>query len=306
MSSMGVKAMVRSNLKYWLTDALLREGLYQTVSSGQQDIYYNDNSVLTLVDDPSYPSGTVWQSAFKNWVHESGIVVTESGLAPPVVCSGVYVNGIFRARTSGNPSFSASYEHKIDFRNGRVLFSSPQSSPIQAAFSYKLFTVEQADEKENENRPLLIETSWKDNPLQTGVQVYPTAKSITLPAIFIEFLSRTQKGYEIGSANTISELRGVFHVWSRDSFMADMVEDILASKEQNVIVGIDFNRADYPLDSDGDKNAGFTSWDEMANINHPYRWRRIYIDDISTKTQSPLVEIQRSRIDFLARVYPNF
>lgn len=307
MSKMGIKALVRSNLKYWLEDTLLRQGLYINVDAGQIDIYGNDISGLTsIIDDPTYSSGTVWQSAFKNWVHESGITVTESGLLTPSICSGVYVNGTFYAKTSGDPAFSATFAHTIDFTNGRIIFDNPQNAPVQATFSYKLVTIDNADAFENENQPLLIETAYKDNPLQTGVQVYPSEQSRTLPAIFIDMGDRTSRGYELGSVSLIAELRGVFHIWSRDNFTLDMIEDILADAQHTTLVGIDFNRAEYPLNEKGDKNVGFTSYSEMADINHPLRWRRIYLDEISTREQSALYEIQRNRTDFLVRVYPNF
>jgi hypothetical protein len=307
MSSMGIRALVRSNLQFWLEDTLLREGLYVNVNNPQTDIYGNDISLLIPINnDPTYPSGTVFQSAFKNWVYESGITVTESGLLPPIVCSGVTVGGTFRAHDSGHPNFSAAHVHTIDFPNGRVIFSNPQSSPVNASFAYKVVTVDHADSFENENRPLLIETAYKDNPLQTGVQIYPSAQSRTLPAIWIEMGDRSSNGYELGSSSLIASYRGVLHIWSRDNFTSDLVEDILAKAQHSVIIGIDFNRASYPLNEYGDKEPSFTSYDEMADIYHSLRWRRIYLDEVKTRQQPSLYEVQRTRVDFLVRIYPNF
>jgi hypothetical protein len=298
MARMGIKSLVKSNLQYWLEDKLLRQGLYINVPSGNVDYYGRDLSLLTpIVGDPTFASGTVYQSAFKNWVHESGITVSESGLAEPIVCSGAYVNGAFVPRGAAL---------SVDYPNGRVIFSAAPTGTVQAAFAYKMVTVDDADIAENENRPLLIETAYKDNPLQSGVQVYPTAISRTLPAVFVELTSRQSRGYEIGSASLIAELRGVFHIWSKDPFIHDIVEDILANAQREVLIGIDFNSAPYPLNHVGDKNSGFTSYDEMADINHPMRWRRIYLDEVSTKKQKPLFEVQRLNADFLIRVFPIF
>lgn len=298
MARQGIKPLVKSNLTYWLEDKLLREGLYINVPSGYLDYYGRDHSILIPVnDDPTYASGTLFQSAFKNWVHESGIAVTESGLAEPVVCSGAYVDNTFVARGA---------TLKVDYPNGRVIFSTPQTGTVRASFAYKMVSVDDADRFENENMPLLIETSYKDNPLQTGVQTHPTAISRTLPTIFVEFTERRNAAYEIGSASLIAELRGVFHIWSRDGMIPDMVEDILTNAQEEVLIGIDFNRAAYPLTHEGDKNSGFTSYDEMADINHSLRWRRIYLDEVTSKKQKPLYEVQRTRVDFLVRVFPNF
>jgi hypothetical protein len=298
MAQQGIKSLTKSNLTYWLENKLLTAGLYINVPSGDLNYYGQDLSILVpVVDDPTYASGTLFQSAFKNWVHESGITPSESGLAAPIVCSGAYVDNAFVARGAGV---------KVDYPNGRVIFSSPQTGTVRASFAYKMVGVDDADRFDNENMPLLIETHYKDNPMQTGVQTYPTAISRTLPMVFVEFTERRNAAYEIGSASLIAELRGVFHVWSRDQMIPDIVEDILTNAQQEVLIGIDFNRAEYPLNHEGDKNSGFTSYDEMADIHHSLRWRRIYLDEVNSRKQKPLYEVQRTRVDFLARVYPSF
>ena len=303
---MGLKALVKSNLEYWLNNKLLTDGLYVSISSGLVDIYGNDLSRLIASSDESFPSGSVYQSAFKNWVYESGIIVSESGLAPPVVCSGVYVNGIFRAHDTGSPLYSAAYGHSIDYPNGRVIFDSVVSATVQAEFSYKTVTVSQAPQKNNENRPLLIETAWKDNPQASGADIYPKASSQTLPAVFIDVIDRTSKGYEIGSKSLIADFFGVFHIWSRDDYMLDLIEDVLTSAQHDVILGINFNNAPYALNYIGDKNEAFASYDTYANAWHQYFWRRMYLDEVRGKKDTPLFEVERGRAEFRVRVYPNF
>lgn len=306
MAEMGRKALVKSNLEYWLNNKLLTNGLYVTIPSGDVDIYGNDLSRLVSFYDGALPSGTVYQSAFKNWVYESGIIPTESGLAPPVVCSGVYVNGIFRAKDTTSPLYSAAYAHSIDYPNGRVIFDNVINATVQAEFSYKTVAVSHASEKNNENRALLIETARKDNPQASGADIYPSATSRTLPAVFIDIIDRRSSGYELGSSSLVSEFFGVFHIWSRDDFVQDLIEDILTDAQHSVILGINFNDAPYPLNYIGDTNGPFESYDTYANVHHRYFWRRMYLDEVRGRKDAPLFEVERGRAEFRVKVYPNF
>jgi len=306
MASMGRKALVKSNLEYWLNNKLLTHGLYVNIPSGDADIYGHDLSRLVSFSDGAMTSGTVYQSAFKNWVYESGIIPAESGLTPPVVCSGVYVNGIFRAKDSNSPLYSAAHAHSIDYPNGRVIFNNVISGTVQAQFSHKTVGVHQATEKNNENKALLIETAFKDNPQASGSDIYPSSKSRTLPSVFIDIIDRRSKGYELGSASLVSEFFGVFHIWSRDDFVQDLIEDILTDAQHSVILGINFNDAPYPLNYKGDTNSQFESYDTYSNVHHSYFWRRIYLDEVRAKKDQPLFEVERGRAEFRVKVYPNF
>lgn len=302
---LGKKALLKSNLELWLNDLFIRNGLYSNISAAQLDIYSRDLSVLVASNDPTFPiDNTVYQSAFKNWIHEEGVVATESGILAPIVNSGIIVDGTFYATATT----SGTYAHIIDFPNGRVVFDSPLAgSPVVTAdFSYKEVTVEFANRLNNENQPIRIETSLKDNPAQTGVDSYPTSDTRTLPAVFIDVLNRKSSAYELGTRAAVADYFGVFHIWAREDFQRDLIEDILADEYRQVLLGINFKTAPYPLLSRGEKNPSFTSYAALANIYSSHFWRRIYLDDMEPRKDNPLFEIERSRISFNARVYPNF
>jgi len=305
MPSLGAKSLIRANLELWINDTLLRQGFYSNVNTGDVDNYNNNISRLNLViGDPDFTDGRVWQSAFKNWVYESGIPSAHTGVAPPFIASGVSVNGTFYPEVTTVGAFA----HFIDFPNGRVIFDSPQASSdvVEGAFSYKHVTVDFADTLNNENKPLLIETMLKDNPPQTGVQTYPDVTSRTLPAIWIDILSRTSRGYELGTRKPIKEYRGVFHLWARDNFELDFLEDILGDEQRAVLIGVDFNTAPFPLLAFGRRNSLWTQYSDYATLWGPYTWRRIYLDETNPIKDAPLFEIERSRVNFLIRTYPNF
>lgn len=308
MPRLMAKSLVKQNLELWLNDIFLKEGMYQTVTVGETDVYGRDISVLSTTSDESFADYRVWQSAFKEWVHESGITPLYSGISPPILVSGVTVNGTFYPKDSSSPGYSAAFGHIVDHINGRIIFDSPISSSatVQAAFSYKEVTVDQADTYENEQKEFYIETAYKDNPHQTGVIIYPEANSRTLPMLLIDVLDRTSEPYELGESAKVAVFRCALILWSRDAFMRDTIEGILTGRERSVLLGIDFNTAPDPLTFRNDKNPAFTNYDTLAQVWGAYFWRRIYIDDISARRIEPYNNIERTQIDLTIRVYPNF
>jgi hypothetical protein len=288
-----------------MNDLFLRNGLYTSVAVGDTDFYAHDLSLMNpVVGHPTYQDGRMFQSPFKNWVYEPGIPSPQSGIASPVVASGVTVDGTFydQATTSGT------FAHFFDFPNGAVVFNSALGgSPIvQTSFSYKMVHVENANKVGNENKKMLIETAYKDNPPQTGVVIYPDIRSYTLPAVFIDFTSRKSLPYELGTKKPIKQFRGVFHIWSHDDFDLDIVEDILADAQRDVLFGIDFNTAPFPLLSRGRLNPSWAGYTTYADIYSPFFWRRIYLDSSDPTQDPPLFEVERSRVNFEIKVYANF
>jgi len=306
MPRLGSKSLVKSNVQYWMNNLLLSYGLYTNVATGETDFNGIDYSYCNpVIDHPTYNDGQVFQSAFKNWVYESGIIVFETGIAAPIVASGVTVNGTFydTSTTVGT------YAHKIDYPNGTVIFDAPLGGAptVQAAFSYKMTTVEMANNMNNENIELLIETNLKDNPPQTGVITYPQQnRQNTLPGVFIDFLSRKSLPYELGTKDPVKVFMGYFHIWTHGDMMQDILEDILADAQRDVILGVDFNDAPHPLLSEGEINPAWTTYSDMARQSSPYYWRKIYLDISDPKQDASLYEIERSRIAFKIKVYPNF
>ena len=307
MVTLRNKALVKQNIELWLNDLLLRDGLYKNISVGEVDFYSRDLSLMVpgenIEPDIPFADNRVFQSAFKNWVYESGIGAPSSGIQPPIVASGVTVGATFYPSST-----VGAFSHAIDYPNGRVIFDSPIAvgSVVQAEFSYKDVGVYFANSFNNERSPLLIETSYKDNPRSSGIDIYPSSQAKTLPSIFIDFLGRDSKGFELGDKSLIAEHFGVFHVWTRDDYYRDIIEDILASEEHSVILGINFNSAPLPLLAGGQRNPNYPGYSSLANLASQYFWRRIYLDDASPRKDSALFEVERTRVQFKIRVYPNF
>lgn len=298
------KVLLKTNLELWLNDLMLRKGLYTSISAGDTNVGGDNISQLISIEDEDFVTGQVWQSAFKNWVYEEGIPSPSSGVLPPIVASGITVDGTFypEATTSG------AFAHFIDFPNGRVVFTSAIStaSVVEGTMSYKEVTVDQADRFNNEAQPLLLETAYKDNPNQDGVQTYPSKTSRTLPAIWIDLQGRKNTGYELGSKSLVSEFVGVFHVWGRDSYLRDVIEDALLDAQRDVLLGIDFNTAPYHLLSRGRRNPAWPGYAVLANVHSPNFWRRIYLEETEARKDQSLFEVERTQVRFLIRIFPNF
>lgn len=301
------KSQVKSNLDLWLNDTFLREGMFQTVSTSETDVYGRDISVLTSMSDETFADNRVWQSAFKEWVHESGIVPLYS-IAAPLIASGVTVNGTFYPHDTGAAGYSAAFGHRIDYKNGRVIFNSPiaSNSTVKAQFSFKEITVDSASIFENEQKEFYVETAYKDNPGQTGVITYPAKNSRTLPMLLIDITNRDNEAYELGAPTNVAKFNCTLHLWARDEYARDSIEDILTSRERTVLKGIDFNTAPFPLVYMNDRNPAYTSYDVMAQTDSPHFWRRIYIDQVSARRVQPYYNIERTQFDLIIRVYPNF
>ena len=308
MPQLRRKALVKSNLDLWLNDLFLTDGFFTDVSTGETDVYGRDISEMTSVNSPTYADGRVWQSAFKEWVHESGIIPTESTQTAPLVASGVTVDGTFYPKDPAAVGFNPAFSHALDYRNGRVIFDTPiaVASAVQGEFSYKEITVALAATFENEQKEFFFETTYKDNPFQTGVLTFPEENDRTLPMVMIDVTQMSYDAYELGNASNRLDLEGSLIVWARDDYMRDQIEDLLGSQEHTVLLGIDFNTAPYPLDFRNDKNSTFSSYDTLANLGSPHFWRRIYVDEIDSRRITPFYNIERTQINFLIRVYPNF
>jgi len=251
------RSLLKLNMKMLLDYEFVRDGRYSNVASGQQYYDGSDMSILQCDTEASnqfgMQAGQVWQSISRNWVYESGVVLNDTiGIrdnALPIVCSGVYVDGIFKATASSHPDHDVSYSHHVDWINGRVIFDSPVSltSNVQAAFAYKHVRVTFEDDFNNELQQGYLESKYLTNPLVSNNLAYPSGMAQPFPAVFVETASRRWKPYELGNRSLTAHDRVIFHVWTLDGMTRDDVMDIISYQERKSIPMIDFNLAPLPL-----------------------------------------------------------
>lgn len=259
MSFYKLRSLIKLNLKLLFDYEFLRDGNYTNVASGAQ---FYDGSVMSLLqpdtDAINYYSnysqpGQIWQSAFRNWVYESGVVLNDSpgvsNLTVPTRASGVYVYGTFRPSSPNHPDYDASFAHKIDFINGRIFFENPiaTNAEVHADFSYKHIRIDFEDAFNRQRRDGYLESKYTTNPLTSHQLIYPSGTAQPFPAIFIEADSRSWEGYELGNRSLIAHDLVRCHVWTLDSMSRDNILDTLSYEMRKQIPLIDFNLAPLPL-----------------------------------------------------------
>jgi hypothetical protein len=145
-----LRYLLKMNMILNLDFELLKDGNFQNIASGVQNYNAEDMSILIRDESEEVAAelglydentgelqiGRVYQSAFRNWVYESGITLTpylsDLNWPLPIIASGVYIDGRFCPADTDDPAFDSSCAHTIDFLNGRVIFDTvqPQSSIV--------------------------------------------------------------------------------------------------------------------------------------------------------------------------------
>ncbi len=317
---MGLEFKLRStlklNYKLFLDMSFLREGGFSIVASGQQ--FYDSSDMSILVPDlyahelyGGMQQGQVWQSAFRQWVYESGVPVDGSLItANPQVASGVYVQGAFRP--SDDPTFS----HKIDFINGRIIFDSPipLDSQVNADFTYRHVRVGFEHQFNQQFEDGYIESKFTTNPETSMQLVYPSGTKQPFPAVFIEVDGRTQVPYELGNRSLVVTDEIKFHIWALDDLQRDNIVDILSSQARKVIPLINFNIAPLPLSGIFNQlSPEYIAYQDMLRNNRivttigsgtPIRYMS-YIDKVDVNNEPAAQEYERALVTYYVTTYLN-
>ncbi len=228
---------------------MLREGAFTNIPSGA--MFYDGRPLSLLLPDTTaddtlfgVSDGQVWQSPYRQWVYESGVPLDGTNIsAPPVVASGVYIEGAFRATND------VEFGHTIDYINGRIVFHTPQSLDLEvhAEFSARDVRVGFEHDFNQQFTNSVLEMQYFTNPLTSMNLVYPSGKLQPFPAVFIEVDSRTLEGYELGNRSAIITDEVKFHIWALDDMQRDNIVDIITGQWRKSLPIVDFNVAPLPL-----------------------------------------------------------
>lgn len=244
------------NLKFLLDSVFLRDGHFKNVTRGTIVRSVDTSKLIRDPSEDSYFAGVsgaqVWQSPYQEWVYESGIIMNDapyiSGLTPPIVASGIYVNGQFFSKdvgVSGNQFY-------IDYINGRVIFIGggiPQNSFVQAEYSYRTFRTDFSSKYTSADIDYYSQTELKDNPFSNDNPMYPSGGfSVgTMPAIFFELGEDRQEAYELGNRSSILFQPVFCFVYSYDSIERNTMLGMIRTRWHIQMPMIDFNYAPLPL-----------------------------------------------------------
>lgn len=311
-----LRSLLKLNYKLFLDMHFLREGAFISIPSGSQ--FYDGSDMSVLLPDSSaadtlfgVSNGQVWQSAFRQWVYESGVSLDGTNLqSAPIIASGVYIEGAFRPTT--DPTFG----HTIDFINGRIIFNTPKSSDLKVfgAFSAREVRVDFEHQFNQQFKQGFLESKYMTNPLTSMQLVYPSGSAQPFPAVFIEIDGRELTPYELGNRSAIIEDTMKLHIWCLDDMQRDNIVDILTGQWRKTLPMIDFNIAPLPLSGVYNTlSPEYVPYQEMLKNNIlitsvgsgvPVRYIST-IEDISTQNLPAAEEYERALVTYTIRVYLN-
>jgi len=328
MASLKIRSLLKLNLRFLLDYEFLRDGRYTNVASGQTFYDGSDMSRLicdTNADDILYglQDGQVWQSAFRNWVYESGVVLNDAiyirDMDLPTICSGVYVSGTFYATDPSHPEYNAGVSHHIDWTHGRIIFDTPISvdSVVQAPFAYKHIRVAFDRDFNRQRQKGFLESKFTTNPLTSNMLVYPSGGAYPFPASFIEINGRRWKpgGYEMGNRSLIGADTVTVHIYTLDELTFDDVADIMSYQARKGIPLVDFNLAPMPLSGlYHEKSPNYIAYQDLLknirlavpNAKNGYGQTvmgQMFFDSVDTILDDPLDDFERGRVTFTVETY---
>lgn len=265
---------IQDGLIEYLDYALLDKGNYFNTELGELAPNGQDYSRLSLVQDPNYTDGQVWEGFRKNWVWQSGVQFSPAPLvgtddAKPGV-SGVYVGGSFHPTSS-----VGTYAHYIDHYYGRVIFDSPipTGSIVQAEHSYKWINVVYANDLPWYKEIQLETTSPTSQFFEAkkGEWNIPAEARLQLPAIAIEVVpTRTFKGYQLGGGQFVKN-DVIFHCIAEDEITRNKLLDIISYQSDKIMPLFNSNTlhasGDFPLDYRGVPVSGALQYPDIVK-NH--------------------------------------
>lgn len=302
MPDIGLTNQIINNLIYYFNDKLLDSGYYENILFDESDFATNDIATLIPVDDDVYPASgnfyQVWKSPFSNWVYESGII-PPSGMDEPIVASGIYVGGIFKDKTD------ASFEHIVDYKNGRIIFTSgqDQSLDIKGQFAYKLVNIKIPNKRDQ----IFLDRILFTNPDLDTAQLLPSGFQETLPLILIDHDEDRLSPAQLGGSHNVN-VRLLCHILANDKPSKNNIKDAILRLERQVPLMIDFNEATHPLDFNGDFASGqypFSFKEKQADSSILYR--KLYLDSMKGRNIRSGLGLEQAVIDIDALVFkPGF
>jgi hypothetical protein len=296
--------------------SFLREGSFINIPSGQQ--FYDGSDMSVLLPDTSADNrftgvgdGQIWQSAFRQWVYESGVPLDGTNITvPPIQYSGVYIEGAFRK--PDDPTFG----HVPDYLNGRIIFNQPQPLGLQVHGAFATREIRMGFEHDFNQQYInsYLESKYTTNPGTSMQLVYPSGFAQPFPAVFIEVDTRDFDAYEMGnrSLQILDEVK--FHVWALDDLQRDDIVDILTAQMRKVLPIIDFNKAPLPLSGIYNTiSPEYVTYQRMlqnpnlittVGSGYPVRYLT-YLDNVESQNLPASEEYERSLVTFRVRTMLN-
>jgi hypothetical protein len=262
------RQLLKLNLKFYLDQVFIRDGNYQNITLGLNAYDNTDLSQLAPVDNASdlarlgftttTGAGRVWQSPFRNWIYQSGLIHSydrgEPQKTAPTLCSGVYIDGVFKPDRplmpwGASPGWDPTVYPTIDWINGRVIFSSGVATTaiVRAEYSYGEILVKIGNRHNANIEEYLANTKYGTNPDFYGGVHFPSGRFQPLPAVFIQVGTQVHEAYEVGNRSLVEMDSVTLHCYARSSTTVDNMLDTIRLQDQRGFPIVDFNVAPIPL-----------------------------------------------------------
>jgi hypothetical protein len=285
------------NVKSWLNYGLLEMGAYTNVQFSLPTSGYSN---LKRVKDNRYSDGKVYEGLGAGWVWENDV----SPIVPlnvPIVASGVHVNGVFYPTSTT----SGTYQHKIDYLNGRVVFTNSIASTasVKCEYSFRDVGVYSSDGPEWRTMVQNYEEKFADLETSSPSGMAQTLKQnrIWLPAVFVEIGDRTNVGLQLGGGE-INNFEVEYHVFSDKAATNRKLADVLNNQYKTTITLIDINDLAFPYNYDGTVASGAVSYKVLADRDSPQFWTFAFIDETSGGPRDSTTDVFRSEISHTVSV----
>lgn len=280
VSDIGEKLPVTSiedNMKSFLDWGFLNIGGFINVSIPSSGIVSNAPYQLKPVSNPAIPINTVWSTARKDWVYESGVAYSGGS---PISISGIYINNVFIPGPTGNSSHS----YSINYPLGQITFDTPKTATtdIKLNYSYRYVQIYKANEsiwwKE------LQDMSYNPAKFNTSPDFSILANNrIQLPAIIIETIPRTyQTPYQLGTTENIITQDILLHIFTENPTQRNNIISILMLQKDKEAYLYNLNKVIknqvFGLNYKGEKNNNGLNYNQLINSS-TYRSKVFYIDD---------------------------
>lgn len=229
-------------------------------------------------------SSRVFEGIGPGWVWESG-VSTVNGSTAPFPVSGIYFNNTWTpvgTNASGTGYTSSWY---VDYRNGRIIFSSGTATSAVVKCSYSGRDVGVYLSDSTEFKTIMTELERRYSSLDTlqpsGMASYFKENRVWLPAVFITLGQTGSEGYQLGGGE-IQEFNVIFSVFSDRPFSAKKIADILSNQFQTTIDLFNPNTAPFPLRYNGSLSGSGISYDQLGTRTSPYFWAYSRVTDVNS------------------------
>lgn len=295
----SITPVLEQNVKSWLEYGLIELGAYTVVKLNNNASNY---STLKRVYDSSYGgSGRVYEGFGPSWIWESG-VSTPNGYDQIFQPSGVYINNIFYSSST-----SGAYAHKVDYKNGRIIFNSsiPSSSVVKCEYCFRDIEIYLA----SDTRWRRAVSRYKENyqNIQTfnpsGLASVMKENRLWDNCVILEANDRMKAvGLQLGGGQIV-DYNITYNIFSNSPFISKTLTDTISDQQEKVLTIYNINTAPHVYNYDGTLNSGVMTYKELSNRNSPYFLTFARIDSArSIAKQKDMDNFYHSQVFHLLKV----